>query len=512
MALTLRLILGDQLNAQHSWFQEADQSKYLYVMMEIKPESEYVTHHIQKVLAFFLAMRTFTEKLQAKGLRVKYFRINDSDNLHSFESNLKQLTEFYDVDAIEYQEPDEYRLDHLLAKLKEQFPIPVKQYPTEHFITERFALKKMFPKRNFLMETFYRKQRKELSILMEGDKPLGEKWNYDSENRKKYDNKVPVPAWPTFHNPISEVLKEIQEAQLPHFGNLPKDGILDFPISEEQAATALDFFTQRVISHFGTYEDAMDKRHPRLFHSYLSFALNLKILNPLAVVRRVEEAYKNSNGNVALANVEGFIRQIIGWREYVRGIYWAEMPSFSTLNFFEAKTKLPSYFWTAETKMACLKDSLGNSLDNAYAHHIQRLMVIGNFSTLIGANPDEVDQWYLGVYADAIEWVEMPNTRGMSQYADGGIVGSKPYVSSAAYINKMSNYCGSCHYNYKEKTGSNACPFNALYWDFYERNRSFLQKNPRIGMMYNVWDKMEEGQKEAILKRADYLLKNLESL
>jgi deoxyribodipyrimidine photolyase-related protein len=230
------------------------------------------------------------------------------------------------------------------------------------------------------------------------------------------------------------------------------------------------------------------------------------------VIRAVEKAYHESEGQIELNQVEGFIRQILGWREYMRGIYWLKMPEFANMNFFEHHTKLPSWFWTGETKMHCLSHSIHGSLNNAYAHHIQRLMVTGNFALLAGVDPDELDAWYLGIYIDAIEWVEITNTRGMSQFADGGIVGTKPYVSSAAYIDKMGDYCKSCHYNKKEKTGDSACPFNSLYWHFYERNRSKMERNPRIGMMYKVWDRMDIDKKEAILIQAEQVLGRLDDL
>jgi deoxyribodipyrimidine photolyase-related protein len=249
-----------------------------------------------------------------------------------------------------------------------------------------------------------------------------------------------------------------------------------------------------------------------LFHSRLSFSMNTKMISPLEVIEASIDAYRHSNGKITLPQIEGFVRQILGWREYMRGIYWGWMPEFGELNFLNHQRKLPSWFWTGDTKMNCMKHAITQSLDKAYAHHIQRLMVTGNFALLAGIHPDEIDKWYLGIYIDAIEWVEITNTRGMSQFADGGIVGTKPYVSTANYIGKMSNYCKSCHYDADDKTGPNACPFNSLYWNFYDLHRDKFEKNPRIGMMYRILEKMEPAQLAATLERAGYCLDNIESL
>jgi deoxyribodipyrimidine photolyase-related protein len=274
----------------------------------------------------------------------------------------------------------------------------------------------------------------------------------------------------------------------------------------------LEEFVDKALPLFGTLQDAMTENHWYLYHSRLSFALNVKLIHPLEVIRRVEQAYVEDPERYSLNQIEGFIRQILGWREYMRGIYWAKMPEFASLNYFGNKAALPSWFWTGNTTMNCLRHAIKQSLEHAYAHHIQRLMVTGNFALLLGVHPDHVDLWYLGIYIDAFEWVEITNTRGMSQFADGGIVGSKPYVSSAAYVQKMSNYCEGCSYNYQDKFGEKACPFNTLYWDFYVRNRPLLERNPRIGMMYKVWDKMDEAQQQKIREKAAFIKQHIETL
>jgi deoxyribodipyrimidine photolyase-related protein len=287
---------------------------------------------------------------------------------------------------------------------------------------------------------------------------------------------------------------------------------LIWPIDRDQSLILLNDFIEKRLPHFGTYQDAMIKESWFLFHSRLSFAMNTKMLHPMEVVKPVLDKWNQSPNQISLQQVEGFIRQIIGWREFMRGMYWAFMPEYATMNVFHHSAKLPHYYWDGETNMQCMKYAIGQSLDYAYAHHIQRLMVTGNFALLAGIDPGEVDAWYLGVYIDAIEWVEITNTRGMSQYADGGIIASKPYVSSANYIHKMSNYCAGCHYNHSQKFGEGSCPFNSLYWDFFDRHRKILSNHPRIGMMYRTWDRMEADKKKHILKTAENYKKKMEHL
>jgi len=503
------LILGDQLNSKHSWFSKKD-GKVLYVMMEVKQESEYVKHHIQKIVGFFASMREFAGQLQSKGHHVYYLKINDKDNKQTFDKNLGAIIKEFSVQEFEYQLPDEYRLDRQLRKYCDALRIDYQIYDTEHFYTHRDELKEVFKARaQYRMEHFYRVMRRKHDILMNGDKPEGGEWNYDELNRQSYDDKIKVPALPDVKNDVSGVLHDIQDAQLPNFGFIDAERFT-WPVNRTQSRKLLRHFITHCLPHFGTYQDAMDSRHDILFHSRLSFALNTKQLSPQEVIEAAINEWKKRKEEIGLPQVEGFIRQILGWREYMRGVYWAHMPEYGSLNFFSHTTKLPEFFWTSETRMNCMHHAIKQSLYTAYAHHIQRLMITGNFALLAGIHPDEVDAWYLGIYIDAVQWVEITNTRGMSQYADGGIVGSKPYVSSAQYINKMSNYCEDCYYNKSVKTGDRACPFNSLYWHFYERNRELLQKNPRIGMMYRVLDKLKD--REKILEQAELYLKNIEDL
>lgn len=506
---TLRLILGDQLNYNHSWFKNKDENT-LYVLMEIKPEQEYVKHHIQKIVGFFAAMRAFGQHLKEVGHHVQYFKYNDAENKHSFKDNIKWLIEKDGIGRFEYMEPDEYRLDELLKGICSELLVETAMVGSQHFITQRNDVADFFKgKKTYLMESFYRKMRKELNIMMEGKDPIGGQWNFDHDNRKKYKGEVPIPKAYLAENDVTDIYQMVLAEEIPHFGEIdPKS--FAWPINKEQAEKQMLYFGTYLLQHFGEYEDAMYSQHSALFHSRLSFALNVKLISPIQLVSFILNVWDAGNREIPINNIEGFIRQVIGWREFMRGVYWAKMPEYENLNFFENNGKLPSWFWTGETKMNCLKQSIKGSLKNAWAHHIQRLMITGNFAALIGAHPDKVDAWYLGIYIDAIQWVELTNTRGMSQFADGGLLATKPYVSSASYINKMSDYCSGCKYNHKLKTEENACPFNSLYWDYYERNREKLQKNPRIGMMYRVWDKMKN--QEEILEKADRLKANLNNL
>lgn len=509
--MKLRLILGDQLNIRHSWYTSVDNNT-LYVLIELKQEQEYVKHHIQKTIAFFCAMRNFAAELSNKGHRVLYFDINHTDNTGNLASMLANIINKYSVTEFEYQLPDEYRLDEQLKNICKSLSIATSIVDTEHFITKRHDLKTFFAgKKTRIMESFYRNMRKNLNILMENDAPMGGRWNYDDENRKAYDKKVPIPNSNFQIRDVSTVKKEIDKARISYFGNVD---VLNFnwPISRAESLKDFHQFLENRLSSFGTYEDAMLTEHTILFHSRISFALNTKMLSPMELVQLTLAHWEKNKLQISISQVEGFIRQIIGWREYIRGIYWEYMPAFKELNYLKANRKLPSWFWDGNTEMNCMKQCIQNSLDNAYAHHIQRLMVIGNFSLLAGIDPDELDNWYLGVYADAIEWVELPNTRGMSQFADGGIVGTKPYVSSANYISKMSNYCKTCKYNSKEKTSELACPFNSLYWNFYETHKDKFESNPRIGMVYNLWRKMKVEDKSLIIKKAEQVLSTIENL
>ncbi len=508
----IRLILGDQLNAEHSWFDTYDDS-VLFVLMEVLPESEYVTHHIQKIVGIFTAMRRFAQRLDNEGHRVRYFRINDKDNKQSFEANLRKLIEHNNPEKLQFMEPDEYRLDVLLRAVFTGLGVPFEVATTEHFLTDRMDVKTFFEgKKTMIMEAFYRSMRDKYNVLMEGpEAPMGGQWNYDKENRKKLPSDVQVPPPKLFSYDVTDVVNAIQSAGIISIGAIdPKRFI--WPVTRADAVKLFEAFLENLFQDFGTYQDALSESGWSLFHSRLSFALNIKLISPMYVIRRAEAYWTKHSDDISISQVEGFIRQILGWREYMRGIYWAKMPEFKTMNYFDHHRRLPDFFWTGQTQMRCVSKAIEQSLEKAYAHHIQRLMVTGNFALLAGIDPDEVDQWYLGIYIDAFEWVEITNTRGMSQYADGGIVATKPYVSSASYIHKMGNHCTRCAYKHNVKTGDKACPFNSLYWHFLDRHRDKLQNNPRMGMMYRVWERMGSDKKADLLEQAEIYLNSLDKL
>ncbi len=511
MPKTLRLILGDQLHRGHSWFAEKNDA-YHYAFFEMRQETDYVAHHIQKVMAFFAAMRAFAKELEQAGHRVHYFQLDDPQNQQSLTANLDVLMTKHGIERFEYQLPDEYRLDEQLKAFCEGLSIPSEAVDTEHFMSSREALAEHFRgKKTFVMESFYRQMRRRYDILMDGDDPLTGRWNYDAENRKKMPaDHVPVVPL-SFDKDLTAIYELIQQAGVKTIGRVDPKAFL-WPIDREESLTLLDFFVKDCLPRFGDFQDAMTPHYWSLYHSRLSFSLNTKMLTPLEVVNKAIQAWEADPEVISISQLEGFIRQIIGWREYMRGIYWAKMPDYAQLNFLDHQRPLPDFFWSGKTKMACLSHAINQSLDYAYAHHIQRLMLTGNFALLAGIHPDEVDQWYLGIYIDAIEWVEITNTRGMSQFADGGIVGTKPYVSSANYVDKMSHYCKNCFYDKKAKTGPKACPFNSLYWHFYARHADKLARNPRIGMAYRTWHRMGEDKQKAILDQGDEILERLNEL
>ena len=482
------------------------------MMMEVRQETDYVPHHIQKVAGFFTAMRAFANEMKDKGHQFLYLELNDSENQQSIPGNIDRLIEKESFQRFEYQLPDEFRLDEQLNEYCQQLDIEWQAVDSEHFYTSREDLAGFFEgKKTYLMESFYRHMRKKHYVMMDGKDPVTGQWNYDKDNRKKLPDSVSIPDRNSRTNDVSEIVELIKSSEIKTIGAIDAKNFI-WPTTRREALADLEIFCKRFLRNFGDYQDAMTTRTSFSFHSLLSFAMNVKLLSPKEVVNTVVDYWQENTDEIDISSVEGYVRQIIGWREYMRGIYWAKMPEYATLNHLDHTKKLPSWFWDANTKMNCLHHAIKQSLDHAYAHHIQRLMITGNLALLTGIDPDEVDKWYLGVYIDAIEWVEITNTRGMSQFADGGIVGTKPYVSSANYIDKMSDYCKECHYSKSKKTGDKACPFNSLYWNFYDQHRQTFEKNPRIGMMYRTWDKMDADKKEEILRQADDYLNHLNEL
>ncbi|MEM6722618.1 MAG: cryptochrome/photolyase family protein, partial [Bacteroidota bacterium] len=401
----------------------------------------------------------------------------------------------------------EYRLDQILGTLGSTLGIPVQSVDSEHFLSKRLELEAFFKgKKTYLMERFYRHMRVKYNILMDesSQDPVGGQWNYDHDNRKKLPKNIQIPQPMHFYRKVEEIINLLEKEGVQTIGKVDPERF-NWPISRAESLELLEHFLQIRLSNFGTYQDALTDRSYLVFHSKLSFSMNTKMLSPLEVIRAAEAYWRKRQDSIDIAQVEGFIRQILGWREYMRGIYWAKMPEYAELNYFNHQEDLPDWFWTGETNMGCMKIAIGQSLDYAYAHHIQRLMVTGNFALLLGVHPDQVDEWYLGIYMDALEWVEITNTRGMSQFADGGIVGTKPYVSSANYLVKMGGHCKDCKYNPKKRYGEDACPFNALYWDFFDRHTDKLSRNPRIGFAYRNLNRMDSEEKAKIIEHAGWI-------
>ena len=450
-------------------------------MAEMRQETDYTTHHIQKIVAFFEAMFDFSEWLKARGHEVIYYTLSTPENKQNLIENLKNLIKKHSIEKFEYQLPDEYRLDTQLSDFCNTLNIPSKAYDTEHFLTSRTDLANFYKgKKELVMEYFYRHMRKKYNIMMVTDKdPEGGKWNFDKSNRNKWKGNPEIPHERGFRKDVSTTLKRINDAGVKSLGTISETNF-SWPTSRQDCLSVLNYFCEYLLVHFGDYQDAMHTEEVFLFHSRLSFAMNSKLLHPKEVIDKVIDYWRSHQDEIHISQVEGFVRQIIGWREYMRGIYWREMPDYKTLNKLNNTNKLPDFYWTANTKMNCLHHSIKQSLDHAYAHHIQRLMITGNFALLTQLHPDEVDTWYLGIYIDAIEWVEITNTRGMSQFADGGIVATKPYVSSGSYINKMSNYCKDCHYKVSKKTEEDACPFNSLYWNFLDDKKEKVLGRNRV--------------------------------
>jgi deoxyribodipyrimidine photolyase-related protein len=503
-------VLGDQLSPGLSSLADADPAHSVVLMMEVADEATYVRHHPKKIAFLFAAMRHHAATLTRAGWTVDYVPLDDPDNAGSFTGEIARAIERHDPTRIVVTEAGEWRVQAMLEAWETIFGVPVTIRPDTRFVCthDRFALWAE-GRRELRMEFFYREMRRETGLLMDGARPVGGKWNFDHDNRKpaKRDLMMPRPLSFAPDKETQALLTLVGERFGDHAGTL--DGF-DFAVTRADALRQQAAFLDHALVGFGDNQDAMLTGEPYLWHAVLSPYINAGLLDPLDLCREVEKRY--AAGKVPINAVEGFIRQIIGWREFVRGIYWREGPDYVERNFLNATRDLPAFYWTGETDMHCLSQAIGQTLTHAYAHHIQRLMVTGNFALLIGADPQQVHRWYLEVYADAYEWVELPNTLGMSQFGDGGLLGTKPYASSGAYIDRMSDYCGHCRYDVKQRTGPDACPFNALYWDFLDRNRGKLGGNHRLSMPYRTWDKMADDVRGALTAQAAGFLAKLDAL
>ena len=500
-------VLGDQLNFDSALWDDFCPEQDRVVMAEVVDESQKTLSSKARTLLFLSAMRHFAEAVNNKEWKIDYLDL--SQQLSGFTEAIQLAIETHSATSITAVLPGDNRVRVEFETTCEALGVELNWLPDRHFIAEpgEFTtwLKKYKAPR---MEYWYRHLRKLTGYLMKDGQPEGGKWNYDADNRKAFPKNGPD------HSNVPQIIEDDITAQVrsdmaSYLPNLPgrcEQNV--WPLNRVQALEVLDEFIEYRLQRFGDYQDAMWTGEPWLYHSRLNTALNLKLLNPREVIEAAVHAYHHFDA--PLNAVEGFVRQILGWREYVRGLYWTHAGQWSDMNALDAQQPLPDFYWTGDTDMTCLRESLSSVIEFGYGHHIQRLMVTGLFSLLLGVKPKEIDDWYLAMYVDAIDWVEVPNTIGMSQYADGGIVGSKPYIASGAYINKMSNYCKSCPFNPKKASGDDACPFTTLYWSFVERHQELLRKNPRLGMQVKNWERKSPAEQQAIRQQAKQFMARLE--
>ncbi len=503
----LRVILPDQLSLAITSLKDINPKSDVILMCETLEECTYVKHHKKKLVLILSAMRHFAEELRHKNYPLEYVALNDPRNSGTLIGEIKRMCQKNNFSKIIITWPGEYRILQKLRLLQDEINIPVEILEDERFLASREMFAQWAKNHKTLrMEFFYRVLRQKYNILMKDNQPEGGQWNYDAENRKFPAKKltVPKPYEINIDSITQEVINLVSQTFSEHFGDILP---FHFAVTRKDAIRILHDFIRERLPYFGDYQDAMIQDEPWMYHSHISFYINLGLLEPLECITAAQDAYYKKHAS--LNCVEGFIRQILGWREYVRGLYWLKMPEYKKLNYFNATRKLPWFYWDGNTKMNCIKQCISQTQEHAYAHHIQRLMVLGNFALLTGIHPDEVNEWYLIVYADAYEWVELPNVTGMILFADGGYLGSKPYAASGAYINKMSNYCQNCEYDVKQKTGSQACPFNYLYWNFLETHKDKLKKNPRLKMIYSTLEKMDASKKQAIRSDSEKFLNSL---
>jgi len=497
---TLRVVLGDQLTRTVAALDGLDPAADTVLMAEVMGECAYVPHHPKKIALVLSAMRHFAAALAADGVRVRYVRLDDAANTGTLSGEVVRAARALRPGRIVATEPGEWRVRQDMEGWAGAAAVPVEIRDDRRFIASRDDFAAWAEGRKTLrMEFFYREMRRRTGLLMDGPEPAGGAWNFDAENRKRLPKGMRVPRPPAFPpDAVTEEVLALVAARFPsNFGRL--DGFR-FPVTPAEAEAALAAFLRDRLPAFGDYQDAMAEGEPTLFHSLISTSLNIGLIDPLAVCRAAEAEWRA--GRAPLNAVEGFIRQIIGWREYVRGLYWLKMPDYARLNALGADRALPQFYWSGDSGMACMDAAIGQTRDLAYAHHIQRLMVTGNFALLAGIDPGEINEWYLAVYADAFEWVELPNTHGMAIHADGGIMASKPYAASGKYIDRMGDHCGGCRYRVAEATGDRACPFNALYWDFLARHRARFEANPRMAQMYRTMDRMDPAKVAAMRRQA----------
>jgi deoxyribodipyrimidine photolyase-related protein len=501
-------ILGDQLSPAISSLADRSPDDTVVLMMEVAAETGYVRHHQAKIALVLSAMRHFAGELRSAGWRVDYVALDDRDNTGSFTGEIERAAKRLNPRGIQVTEPGEWRVRQMIDGWAGATGLRVRIMADTRFVCPTSAFYAWAAgRRELRMEWFYREMRRRTGLLMDGDQPTGGRWNFDADNRSGPSGDLAPPEPIRFApDAMTRTVIDLVRARFgSHFGTLDHFG---WPVTRAQAQAALGAFLAQRLPQFGQWQDAMLRDHDAMFHALISPALNCGLLDPLGVCRRAEAEYRE--GRAPLAAVEGFIRQIIGWREYIRGMYWLDMPGMAQANALDATRPLPEFWWTGETPMACIAQVVRATRDKAYAHHIQRLMVMGNFALLAGLDPRAVADWFLVVYADAYEWVELPNVAGMALHADGGRLASKPYAASGAYIARMSDYCQTCAYKVRQKTGADACPFNALYWHFLDRNAKRLAHNPRLAQPYANWRRMSPDKRAETLASAEAFLATLQ--
>lgn len=506
---TLRLVLGDQLSHGISSLSDCHPDRDIVLMAEVHDETVYVPHHKQKIVFVLSAMRHFAQELSDRGFHVDYVRLDDSGNAGSFTGEVQRAIERHRPDRIVVTEPGEWRVLSAMQAWEDSFGLPVTIRADDRFYASRERFRRWAEGRtSYRMEFFYREMRREHGLLMDGDEPAGRQWNFDSENRKPLPAGAALPRRLRFQPDATtqEVMTLVESRFAGHFGDLEPFG---WAVTRAQALEALDHFITDVLPGFGDYQDAMKADEPFLFHAVISPYLNAGLLTAREVCDRAQSAWHD--GAAPLNATEGFIRQVLGWREYVRGIYWLRMPEYAATNALGASRPLPWLYWSGETAMNCMAQAIGNVRRHAYDHHIHRLMVTGNFALLAGIEPAQIERWYLAVYADAYDWVELPNVHGMVMFADGGLLASKPYAASGAYIDRMSDYCGTCHYDVNMKSGPKACPFNFLYWNFLMENQGSLGRNQRLAMPYRNLARFSAERRAEIAADAARFLGSLQS-
>jgi len=491
------VVLGDQLDANSPALADADPGQDVVLMVEAPAESTQAWSAKARITFFLAAMRHFAAGLRERGLTVDYLALGTHTHA-GLDAAIAAAARRHSPDRLMVVEPGEWRVERLLDDASRATGAPLLVLDDTHFYVSRAEFAGWASGyKQLRMESFYRWMRKRTGVLMEGGEPAGGRWNFDADNRESFgrEGPPPGPARPTF--PPDAITRSVMEDVERHFQGHPgKTGRFDWPVTRAQALGALEAFARDRLPVFGRHQDAMWTGEPTLSHSLLAAALNVKLLNPREVVAAAEAAW--TGGKAPIESVEGFIRQILGWREFIRGMYWVDMPAMAQANHFGHRAPLPRWYWTGQTRMQCMRESIGQTLELGYAHHIQRLMVTGQFALLAGVDPAEVAKWYLGVYVDAVEWAELPNVAGMALYANGGRFTSKPYVASGAYIDRMSNYCRGCPYRPKESTGERACPVTTLYWDFLDRNEREFAGHPRTALMVKNLQRLSDAQRQAI--------------